>query len=62
MQQRNVADFIFYDLYRKRSTGNFVSDSIGISELIEGWNRDIYVLPKGNIKMQDKKGKRYIFM
>ena len=50
MHKQNIADFILYDINRNHVKNGFGVDSQIISEVVEGWNRNIYVTPAERIK------------
>lgn len=50
MHKQNIADFILYDISRNHVQNGFGVNASAISEVVEGWNQNIYVTPSENIK------------
>ncbi len=50
MHKQNIADFILYDMNKNHIPGGFGVNSGLISEVVEGWNRNIYITPAESIK------------
>ncbi|MBQ8482116.1 MAG: hypothetical protein IJ532_06235 [Alphaproteobacteria bacterium] len=50
MHKQNIADFILYDMNKNHVRSGFGVDSRIISEVVEGWNRNIYITPNERIK------------
>lgn len=49
MYNDNIANFILYDMAKSKPFHNYGVDSNIISEVVEGWNRQIYVFPKQSL-------------
>lgn len=50
MHKQSIADFILYDISKAKVNGGFEVNSSIISDVVEGWNRNIYVTPNEGIK------------
>lgn len=50
MHKQNIADFILYDMNKNHEKSDFYINSGLISEVVESWNRDIYITPNSGIK------------
>ena len=53
MQQKNIADYILYDIAKKRMQSGLGITSEIISEVVEGWNSNIYVVPTKNTQFEN---------
>jgi hypothetical protein len=63
MQNTQIANYILFDLEQKRKLSlNFDVSSQVISEVVEGWNQNIYVVPKQAVKIFHKDTKKYVLM
>jgi hypothetical protein len=63
MQNTQIANYILFDLEQKRKIplGFDVSSQI-ISELVDGWNKNVYVVPNQAIKLCRREIKKYTLM
>lgn len=50
MHKQNIADFILYDICKSHNQGAWGINSGIISEVVERWNRDIYVAPHTQVR------------
>lgn len=50
MHKQNIADFILYDISKNHGKGVWGVNSGIISEVVEKWNRDVYVTPRTQVK------------
>lgn len=50
MHKQNIADFILYDMAQNRTQDGSGAGSGLISDIVEGWDRNIYVTPPDNIR------------
>lgn len=62
MQKTNIADFILYDLAQTKINNDFGINSGIISDVVEGWNNNVYVVPNKTIKFARKKTKNFRLM
>ncbi|MBO6289340.1 MAG: hypothetical protein IJ738_01530 [Alphaproteobacteria bacterium] len=63
MQNTQIANYILFDLEQKRKIplGFDVSSQI-ISELVDGWNKNVYVVPNQATKLCRREIKKYTLM
>ncbi|MBR1600561.1 MAG: hypothetical protein IJ677_03180 [Alphaproteobacteria bacterium] len=50
MHKQNIADFILYDIYKNHVQNGFGVSSGIISDVVEGWNHNVYVTPNESVK------------
>jgi len=50
MHKQNIADFILYDMSKNHIKSGFGVNTGIISEVVEGWNRNVYVTPQSGLK------------
>lgn len=62
MQEQNIANILLYDMMPKQKPAGLDIDNLIISEIVEGWNKNIYVIPKHSLKFQKCRHKKYDFM
>ena len=63
MQDTQIAHHILFDLEKSHKLPHgYEANSQIISEVVEGWNRHIYVVHNQAIKLQHRKTKKYILM
>ena len=62
MQEQNIANILLYDMMPKQKPAGLDIDNLIISEIVEGWNKNIYVIPKRSLKFQKCQHKKYDFM
>lgn len=62
MPKQNIANILLYDMAQKYAPSEFGTDSRVISEVVEGWNKNVYVYPKYSIKFQKRRQKKYDLM
>ena len=63
MQNTQIANYILFDLEQKHKLPlNFDVSSQVISEVVEGWNQNIYVVPKKAVKIFHEDTKKYVLM
>jgi len=62
MRQQNIANIILYDVTKRRSPQELEINSNLISEVVEGWNRDIYVFPSQSVRFQKNNRHKYVLM
>lgn len=61
--KHNVANFIIHDLSTKyRADESLGVNSTVISDVVEGWNRKIYVVPYQAVKLNRQEPEKYILM
>ena len=58
MHKQNIADFILYDMSRNHVKNGFGVNVGIISEVVEGWNRNIYVTPSESVKFYHNQNNR----
>ncbi len=54
MHKQNIADFILYEMNKKYIQNNFNVSANLISEIVDGWNREIYVMPHTQARFHHK--------
>lgn len=62
MIKQNIAQYIINDLSRNRVPEGFGVNSSVISEVVEGWNQNIYVEPNHTLKINRTQPQKYILM
>lgn len=62
MIKQNIAHYIINDLSRSRMPEEISVNSSVISEIVEGWNRNIYVEPNHRVKINRQRPEKYILM
>ena len=63
MKTHTFANIIIHDLSSKsRLHDNFEISRGIISELVEGWNKNIYVIPNQALHLYSEKTKKYLYM
>jgi len=62
MIKQNIAHYIINDLSRNRVQEGFGINTGVISEIVEGWNRNIYVEPSHSLKVNRQRPEKYILM
>lgn len=62
MYNQNIADYILYSLASERADGNMGVNSSLISDVVEGWNRQIYVVPNKGVKSYMRNNHQYPLM
>lgn len=62
MLKQNIANFILYNLaHTDIHQGAFVNSTL-ISDIVEGWNRQIYITPNQPIKINKSTSKKINLM
>ena len=54
MHKQNIADYILYDMNKNHIKNDFGVNSSLISEIVEGWNRNIYITPNSRVKFHNQ--------
>lgn len=62
MRQQNIANIILYDVAKRYSPQETGVDSSLISEVVEGWNQNIYVVPAQSVRFLKNKPPKYVLM
>ena len=62
MQKQSIANILLYDMAQKHTPAEFGVDDRIISEVVEGWNRHIYIFPQNGIRLQKNLRKKYDLM
>ena len=63
MIKHNVANYIIQDLSCKNRVPNGYGFNSGvISDVVEGWNQKIYIVPNQALKINHNEPEKYIFM
>ena len=62
MRQQNIANIILYDVAKRYSPQELEINSNLISEVVEGWNRDINVIPSQSVRFQKNNKQKYVLM
>lgn len=59
LMAKDIANFILYDLSKKaRLSTNITAHSGVISDLVEGWNRHVYVVPNNALRFYRRENKK----
>ncbi len=63
MQDSKIANYILYDLTKKINVprGFGVNSNI-ISDVVEGWDQRVYIVPNQSLKLHHREPKKYHFM
>ena len=63
MPNNNIANYIVADLQRQHKVPyNYTLNRRIISEVVEGWNQKIYVVPARAVNLWHKENKKYELM
>ncbi len=62
MQEQTIANIILSDILNKNVSAKSNTDNKVISEVVESWNKNIYIIPKQSLKFQKRRAKKYDFM
>ncbi len=62
MLKQDIANILLYDIAQKYTPSEFGVDNRIISEMVEGWNKNMYVFPKHNFKFAKRSPQKYDFM
>lgn len=62
MQKQNIANILLYNMTSEYAPTELGADKRIISEIVDGWNQNIYVYPKYSIKLNPHRTKKYNLM
>lgn len=62
MRRQDIANIILYDVAKRHLPQELEINSKLISEVVEGWNRDIYVIPSQSVRFQKNNRHKYVLM
>lgn len=62
MQKQSIANILLYGMAQKYTPAEFGADESIISEVVESWNRHIYIFPQNGIRLQKNRRKKYDLM
>ncbi len=63
MIKHTIANFVVNDLAEKyRLQKGYEANYSVISEIVEGWDRQVYVVPNTGLKLQHKEQQKHILM
>ena len=63
MIKEGLTNFIIHDMsFTSRAEDAFGVNSHVISDVVEGWNRNVFVIPDKAIKINTNKQKKYVLM
>ncbi len=62
MQKQNIANILLYGMAQQHTPAEFGADERIISEMVEGWNQNVYIFPHYGIKLQKNRQKKYHLM
>lgn len=52
MHKQSIADYILYNMNESRINNGFGINTSIISDVVEGWNRKIYITPNDGAKLR----------
>lgn len=62
MKQQNIANVILYDISKRRTSAEAIINTGLISEVVEGWNQNIYIIPPQSLRLHKPPTAKYILM
>ena len=62
MPKQNIANILLYGMAQKQAPAEFGIDDRIISEVVEGWNQNMYIFPKPSLKLLPRQPKKYDLM
>ena len=63
MQENRIANYIVLDLEQQHKVPyNYQVSSRIINDVVEGWNKQVYVIPHNAVNLWHKERKKYIIM
>ncbi len=62
MPKQSIANILLYGMAQQHTPAEFGVDDRIISEVVEGWNRHIYIFPQNGIRLQKNRQKKYDLM
>lgn len=63
MQENRIANYIVLDLERQHKVPySHTHNSRIISDIVDGWDKKIYIIPQDVLNFQHKKQKKYTIM
>ena len=62
MRKQNIADYILFDLAKNQSEKEILINGNIISDVVEAWNKNIYLLPHENIVLSKQPKNKFKLM
>lgn len=62
MSKQNIANILLYGMAQKQAPSEFGIDDRIISEVVEGWNQNMYIFPQSGLKFWSRQSKKYDLM
>ena len=62
MKQENIANIILSGMSKQVAAGEITFNKTLINEVVEGWNRNIYVIPPQSLRLHKPQPPKYTVM